>query len=125
MRKGSLKNQINSILEKQFPEMNESLGPIMIESVKVVVQEDCVKILPQFNRVIPIEFQSTFDHDEYDKMTQIEQRPPSPVPRTSSKSCPVVPAWKPSVTDAPKEHVVNELKKKLGDVVPSKSRLPV
>merc|ERR1719192_709924 len=85
MRKGSLKNQISSILDKQFPEA-EALGPIMIESVKVVVQDDCIKILPQFNRVIESEINS--DKEEYDKtdiVPTVEARPPSPVPRTSSK----------------------------------------
>jgi len=38
MRKGSLKNQISSILDKQFPEA-EALGPIMIGTIPDVLQE--------------------------------------------------------------------------------------
>lgn len=118
MRKGSLKNQISSILDKQFPEA-EALGPIMIESVKVVVQDDCIKILPQFNRVIENEMNS--DKEEYDKtaiVPTVEARPPSPVPRTSSK-----PSTRSKVKFEKSGHVVNELKSKLAHAMPPKAKL--
>ena len=51
LRKGSLRRQIQKLADDRFDVVSE-MGPITIQSVKVSIEEDCIRIMPEMTQRI-------------------------------------------------------------------------
>ena len=54
LRKGSLRRQIEKLASDRFEVVNE-MGPITIQSVKVSIEDDCIRIMPEMSLSIETE----------------------------------------------------------------------
>merc|ERR1712106_226392 len=54
LRKGSLRRQIQKLADDRFDVVSE-MGPITIQSVKVSIEDDCIRIMPEMAQRIETE----------------------------------------------------------------------
>merc|ERR1712137_696562 len=81
MRKGSLNKQISDLANNEFPSL-EQIGSLIIESVRVEIGDDCLKIIPEFTKSITISSDHENEADTFDE-TPITQKQ-APTVRTGS-----------------------------------------
>jgi len=74
MRKGSLNKQISDLANNEFPSL-EQIGSLIIESVRVEIGDDCLKIIPEFTKSITIS--SDHEKDTFDEAPITQKQAPS------------------------------------------------
>merc|ERR1712137_929621 len=76
MRKGSLNKQTSDLANNEFPSL-EQIGSLIIESVRVEIGDDCLKIIPEFTKSITISSDHEKEVDTFDEAPKTQKQAPS------------------------------------------------
>merc|ERR1719427_142025 len=81
MRKGSLNNQIVDLAKNEFPTL-EQIGSLVLESVRVEIGDDCLKIIPEFTKTI-----RSSDHEKVADSSNLSKNISNQTPSVPAGPC--------------------------------------